>query len=179
MANAPIRPPELKFSYGTTTPAITLSGISGGGNTFYPQQFVKLSGSAPTQSIASYVADDTAIFGLTPDGSHATTDGPQTQPYGDIHNVRSLRGSRFLVNITDASGTIGSGSTRQQEVSIGTLYSGTYFGSPYTTVFGLDASDTGTSGKHIFRVVEYWPEDATSDFNGRVVIEVLSTAIQG
>ncbi len=99
-------------------------------------------------------------------------------PFGENHNVVGLRGAVLLMNITDGSGTVGSGSTTQADVSIGTLYSARYLGSVDTSCLALDASDAGTATKNIFRVVAKFPQDASGDFNGRVMVQVLDSAIQ-
>lgn len=179
MANAPIQFPRLIKTRGPWVQQLPIQ--PDGSNTFVAGQFVKLSSAV----LAPYVADDTAIYGLSLDPSHASTDETYLSPFGENHNPVALASNRFVMNITDASGTIGSGTTTQAAVSIGTFYSGTYFASPYTTVLGVDASDSGTATKNIFKVVEiyntvsgYTDGDASGDFNGRVVVEILGTAIQ-
>jgi hypothetical protein len=178
MANAPVRNPELKYSVGTTSPALTLPGVSDGGNTITAGSFVNIVTTTGVTTLVKYVADDIILYGFCPDKNHATTDEAYTAPYGAIHNVRALRGARFLMNLTDGSGTVGSGSTRQQDVAVGTLYSARYCASPYTGVLAVDASDSGTATKHIFKVESLWPEDAVGDLNGRVIVSILETAIQ-
>src|ERR1051326_257723 len=115
---APISRPYLRQSPGTPF-ATTLPALSDGSNTFSNNQFVKIS----SGSLAAYVADDTAIYGLTPDASHTSTSEPYTAPYGEYHNPIALRGQTFVMNITDGSGSVGSGSTTLNDVSIGTFYS--------------------------------------------------------
>lgn len=184
MATAPIGRPALKQNTGTITPGLTRSGQSDSAtaaNVFTGQQFVRISvgnNSETAGFLAPYIADDIAIYGLVPDKTHLTTDEPYTQPYGSTHNVIDPRGAVFLMNITDGSGTVGSGSTTQANVSVGTLYSAHYLASVDTGCLAVDASDTGTATKNIFRVVALWPEDATTDFNGRVLVSILGTAIQ-
>lgn len=174
MANAPISRPRLHQNHGGAFPAITRSVQGDGSNTFAQQQFVKMS----SGSLAAYVADDTGIYGLTPDKSHAATDEPYSAPYAENHNVIDPRGATFLMNITDASGNVGSGSTTQGDVTIGTLYSGTYLATVDTSALGLDASDSGTATKNIFRVEALWPDDASTDKNGRVLVTILGSAVQ-
>lgn len=179
MANAPITAPFLTNSGGTSSPALTRPGqtdASTGVTWTVGQTWVSLVANVLTR----YVADDIIIYGLCPDPAHTTTSEPYTAPYGQIHNVISPVGQQFVMNISDGSGTVGSGTTTQAAVSIGTLYSGVYLGSPYTanTILAVDASDSGAATKNIFKVEALWPQDATTDFNGRVIVSVLPSAIQ-
>lgn len=174
MANAPLGRPRPYQYPGTQFPGLQLSALSDSSNTIGAAQFVKISSGV----LAAYVADDTGIVGLCQDASHAATDEPYTQPFGENHNVLGLRGVTFLMNITDGSGTVGSGSTAQSDVTIGTLYSARYLGTVDTGCLAVDASDSGTATKNIFRVVGKFPQDASADFNGRVMVQILDTAIQ-
>lgn len=185
MANAPIAFPRL---YQTRLPWVQQREQQPNyttDNTTYPfvaGQFVKL----VSGTLRPYVADDIILYGLSLDASTlATTAEAYATPFGQNHNPVSLNGGRFIMNITDASGTVGSGTTTQAAVAIGTLYSGTYLASPYGNVLGVDASDSGTATKNIFKVVGLYTVaagfsdgDATADFNGRVIVEILGSAIQ-
>jgi len=180
MATAPISAPRLFQNNGTWDAQRESWPDNNGVNPFVPGQFLKL----VSGLLNPYVADDTAIFGLSADKSHATTDEPYSAPFGVNHNPIRLNGARFLMNITDGTGTVGSGSTTQANVTVGTLYSGFYLASPYGSILGVDASDSGTATKNIFKVVGLYTAptfsdgDAAGDFNGRVIVEVISTAIQ-
>jgi hypothetical protein len=179
MANpAPIGFPRL---FDTSNPwVMQRASLGDGSNTFVAGQFVKVSSGA----LAPYVADDTGIYGLALDASHASTDEAYAAPFGENHNVVDLRNSRFVMNITDGSGTVGSGTTTQGDVAIGTLYSARYLASPYTTVLALDASDSGTATKNIFKVEALYNTqidpggDAAADYNGRVIVSIIPGGIQ-
>lgn len=180
MANAPINKPRLYTSQGTTFPAVQVAAYSDGSNSFEAQTLVKIASGV----LAAYVADDTAVVGLTPDASKTSTAEPFNALYGENHNPIALRGQQFIMNITNAAGDVGSGSTTQADVSLGLRYSGVYFASPYTTTLGLDASDVGTATKNIFKVVGLYNSsvavdgDASTDPNGRVIVEIIESAIQ-
>lgn len=179
MATAPINFPKL-YNDGTRPWATQLPAVTDGSNTFVGGQFVKIA----TGALAPYVADDTAIYGLSLDDSHTSTTEPYAAPFGEYHNPLSLRGQTFIMNITDGSGTVGSGSTTQADVAIGTLYSARYLASVNTSILGLDASDSGTATKNIFKVVGLYSNtlaadgDASTDFNGRVLVQVIESGIQ-
>lgn len=167
---APLARPQL---YQTANPVVfQRAAVSDGSNSFAYGQFVKLAAGA----LAKYVADDTIIYGLTPDASHASTDEPYQTPWGENHNPISLSGQTFLMNITDASGTVGSGSTTQNDVGLGSRYSARYLGSVDTDCLAIDAADGGTASKHIFQVVQKYPYDAADDYNGRVMVTVIPSA---
>lgn len=178
MANAPLAFPRVYKNDGTWVKQTAAQ--SDGSNTFVAGQFVVLTSGA----LAAYAADGVALYGLSLDNSHASTDDPTVAPFGEMHNPAALRGVTFLMNITDASGTVGSGSTTQGDVTVGALYSGRYLGSVNTSILGIDASDSGTATKNIFRVVGLYNStvdplgDAAGDFNGRVLVQILDTAIQ-
>lgn len=179
---APIARPSV---WQSTLPFVTtLPAITDGGNTFENNQFVKLSSGA----LAAYVADDTGIYGLTTDSSHTSNSEPYTAPYQEMHNPVQLTGQTFLMNITDGSGTVGSGSTTQANVTIGSNYSARYLGSFDTGCTAIDASDSGSATKHIFKVVGKFQStlsggafpngDASDDYNGRVMVQVIAAGIQ-
>lgn len=173
MASAPIGRPALKYSRGNITPALTRVAQvdNGSSNVFDTQQFVVLT----SGKLAKYAADGALIWGLSPDKNHAPTDEPYTQPYGSVHNAIDPRGATFLMNGTDSSGTVGSGTTTQAAFTIGTAYSSVYLGSGDTGCLAVAASGGSNA---LFKVVGYWPEDATTDFNGRLLVELVSTGIQ-
>lgn len=180
MPTAPINAPRLYQNNGTWDKQRMQYPDNNGTNPFVPGQFLKV----VSGLLNPYVADDTAIYGLSLDKSHATTDEPYTSPFGILHNPVSLSGNTFIMNITDGSGTVGSGSTTQANVAIGTLYSGNYLASPYGAILGVDASDSGTATKNIFKVTGlvqspiFSDGDLSTDFNGRVIVEIISSAIQ-
>lgn len=180
MATAPLSRPRV-FSNGGKAFLATRTQQSDGSNTFANGQFVKMS----SGSLAAYVADDTAIYGLTPDDSHTSSSEPYTAPWNELHSVIDPSGRvLFIMNITDGSGNVGSGSTTIADVTVGTLYSARYLASVDTSALAVDASDSGTATKNIFRVEDkysndkYPDGDATADFNGRVLVSIIDTAIQ-
>lgn len=180
MPTAPIARPALYQTPGAPFPT-QRAQLGDSSNTIPANSFVKISGGV----LAAYVADDTAIAGLQVDASTTSTTEPYASPFGENHNILQLRGQRFLMNITDGSGTVGSGNTTVADVTVGTLYSARYLATVDTSCLAIDASDSGTAGKNIFRVVSKYDTatvgalgDATTTSNGRCVVEVIDSAIQ-
>ncbi len=177
MANAPLTYPRV---FDTSNPWVQQRApLADASNTFVAGQFVNVASGA----LAAYAADDIIIYGLAIDPSHAATDEAYASPFGQNHNVVDPRNTRFIMNITDGSGSVGSGTTTHAAVAIGTLYSGTYLSAP-ATILGLDASDSGTATKNIFKVEALYNTqidpggDASSDKNGRVIVSIIPSAIQ-
>ena len=181
MPTAPISRPRVYSAPGTPWAGLARPLQNDGGNTFSYGQFVVLTAGA----LAAYAADGTAVYGLTVDPSHTATEEAYSSPYGELHNCINPSGQLFLMNITDASGTVGSGSTTQGNVAIGTRYSGTYLASQDTGAVGIDAADSGTAAKNMFQVVDLYQKgtkypdgDLVGDFNGRVLVKIIDSAIQ-
>lgn len=190
MANAPINYPRLLSVRGPWVqqreqqPNYTASNIL----QFVAGQFVLLTSGALVPYVDTTGTASVNLYGLALDGSSYPGSTPPPEPYltpfNQNHNPVALNGARFVMNITDGSGTVGSGSTTQANVSIGTLYAGRYL-STTTTILGINAADSGTAGKNLFKVVGlytvaagYSDGDATGDFNGRAIVEIIGTAIQ-
>lgn len=165
MATAPINKPTLVQS-GKTWPA-TRAEVTDASNSFVAQQFVKLSSGA----LAECASEDTVVYGLVLDDSHTATAEPYTAPFGQLHSPLDVQEGEFLVNITDTSGAVGSGSTTQADVTVGTAY-GLLLGSgDYDGIAFLNKDDTTND---FFKVERLWPDDATTDFNGRVVCSIVA-----
>lgn len=180
---APISRPRAFQFPGTPFPGLLRAAVTDGGNTFAEGQFVKVNTDNPPE-LAAYVADDTAIYGLALDGTHAASAEPYTAPYGPMHNPVGLAGAYFIMNLTDAAGAVGSSTTTFASVDIGLLYSARYLATVDTLALAIDTGDVGTATKNIFRVVAKYSDavypdgDAEDAWNGRVIVQVLATAIQ-
>lgn len=179
-AQAPISRPDIYNSPGTPFACLKRLQLSDGSNTIAAQSIVRVASGV----LIAYAADDTTVYGLMTDASTTATTEPYLSPNGEFHAPLDLRGQQFIMNITDGSGTVGSGSTTQGDVTIGTLYSARYLATVDTSCLAIDASDTGTATKNIFKVEGFvrsptFPNgDASDDFNGRVIVSVIATAIQ-
>jgi len=163
MASAPVTFPWLASDNGQI--AVTRPQITDSSNTFAAYQFVKVSSNA----LAECATDDVVCYGLVMDPSHTSTDAPFVAPFGELHEVIDPANAQFVVNITDSSGTVGSGSTRQIDVAIGTAYA-LYLGSgDYDGIAFVDKSDTTND---FFIVQGRYEGDASTDFNGRVYVSL-------
>lgn len=143
-----------------------------GDNTYNALSFVYLTSGA----LAKVATAATACYGLCPDQSHASTDSPVDAIWGQRHSCIDPNKAQFVVNVTTTGGTIGSSTTTQSDVSIGTGY-GVYVqsGGSYDGYAFLNGADTTND---FFRVVGYYTADATDDYNGRVIVEVVNAVIQ-
>jgi hypothetical protein len=160
MATAPInRPNPIQFPKGTPVGLPQINATSS--NAFLSQQFLTLSSGAYTKTLDA--AGTSAA--LSQEDSASTATNPPDALYGNRTSALSIDDVVFVVNITDASGTIGSGSTRQQDVTIGSSYAMVSSTGAYANVQMLNAA---TSSPAFFKVLGYYPADATSDYNGRV-----------
>lgn len=167
MAQAPITKP---FVASTARPEFcTRPQITDGSNTFTAFNFVYVTSNA----LAQCPTNATTVYGLVLDPSHAATDEPYDAPFGQLHEVVDTDQAVFVVNITDGSGNIGSGSTTQEDVAIGSNYELLVkSGGDYD---GYQFLDSSASTNVFFRVEGRYELDAATDFNGRVYASVVAT----
>lgn len=188
MATAPINYPSLAtvrvpwVQQREQQPNYTTDGTK----PFVAGQFVLLTSGVLVPYVDTTGTASIGLYGLSLDASTLPANNPEpyATPFGQNHNPVALNGARFIMNLTDGSGTVGSGTTTQASVTIGTLYAGRYL-STITTILGVNLADSGTATKNIFKVVGlvnaaagYSDGDLSTDFNGRVIVEILGTAIQ-
>jgi hypothetical protein len=189
MANAPIGFPRLISTRGPwvqqreAQPNYTTDATK----PFVAGQFVLLTSGVLVPYIDNQGTPSVALYGLSLDASTLPVNNPEpySTPFGQNHNPVSLyNGARFIMNVTDGSGTVGSGTTTQAAVTIGTFYQGRYL-TGYPTVLGINAAASGTTTSYPFKVVGlyttasgYSDGDASGDFNGRVIVEINTACIQ-
>ena len=170
MATAPINSPRPIEYIGNDTPITRAKAPAASGTAFKAFQFVK----TPT-GLTKLSAADTTVFGLSQEDAATATTYPPDALYFQYTNVFDVRNTFFLVNITDNTGTIGSGSTTQGDVAIGNSYSLIYGASPYSNTQMLNATNTIDK---FFKVEAFWPQDSSTTFNGRVLASVVAATIQ-
>lgn len=162
-----------------------LATLGDGSNTILAQQFVLNTSGAWVK----YAAAGIIVAGLCPDASHTATDEPFNALYGENHNPIDPRSCFFLMNLTDNSGTEGSGTTTQGSVVLGKYYA-TIYGGTTTGALMINlttAAVTAASVGGVFwKVVGLYNStttgadgDASADFNGRVIVEVDVIGLQG
>lgn len=168
MAQAPVAPPQAYQIGRSNVPQITAKGD--GTNTFVANQFLKLGTGG---FLATVAADATnGAFGLSLDGSHASTDEPYTQPFGEQHNLLGLQESTFLVNVCTSARAVGTGTS--SALTVGSTYGITFFTTAgYTNIQALNVSNTTAA---FFQLVGFYANDATGDLNARVIAKVIDTA---
>ncbi len=151
-------------------------------NTFKANALVQLSGGAlvlvPTGS------GGVLVYGITPDKSHASTDGlpdilPRPIGEGENHHVFSLMDGEIEINVGSLSTNalvIGSSAAKPSDVTIGTQYgiatatSGTYSGYQF-----LDPTNTTNL---LLQVTGFVDGVLSDDYNGRVRCKVIPSCIQ-
>lgn len=178
MANqAPILLPYLSRQLGNMN---TMKGVvSDGGNTFLRQSFVYISGG----NLTLVASQGVLVYGQTPNPSQLSTSYAPVTLYGQNHWCFSPLDAEFDINCGALSGgatgslVIGSSSQPQSAAVIGTSYgiatatTGTYAGYQFL--------DTTNTTQLLFTVVGYPARTATTDYNGRVIVRVITSCIQG
>lgn len=167
--DTPIRMPFLERRKDNLH--ITKGAILDGATAFEARSFVKLASGV----LAPCVTDDVVCYGWSPDKSHSATDKPPDALFGRYHWPFDPRDSQFIMNITNASGAIGAAGSAPQlsAVTIGTEYE--LYRDTTTHMQMLDVSATTNK---FARVVAIYPGQASTDYNGLVLVELVSTIIQ-
>lgn len=173
MATAPINSPRPIEYIGNDTPITRAKAPAASGTAFKAFQFVK----TPT-ALTKLSAGDTTVFGLSQEDAATSTTYPPDALYFQYTNVFDVRNTFFLVNITDGSGTIGSGSTTQADVAIGSSYPLIYGGAGSGTYANVQMLNAASNSNPFFKVEAFWPQDLTTTFNGRVLASVVAATIQ-
>jgi len=172
MPTAPINKPTAIQKDGNTAFVQRAKQPYSSASAFKAGQFVVLGSGV----LAKVAAGGGTVYGLALEDSVATTvTPPDTLNYGTANfytNPLDVQDTYFLVNITDGSGTVGSGTTTQAAVSVGTSYQIIYGGTGYTDVQMLNAASSTTP---FFKVAALYSKDATADFNGRVICSISAT----
>lgn len=142
-----------------------------GATTFPRHSFVVLTAGV----LVPVVTAGVLCYGWTPDESHASTDRAPTAIFGQNHWPFDPKGAQFVMNITDASGNIGqtAGAPQLSEAVVGSSF-GLYRNAGGYQMLNVD--DTTTK---FATVVALYPNQALTDYNGLVLVELLPAVIQG
>lgn len=139
--------------------------------TFPARSFVRLTSGVLVPCATAAVL----CYGWSIDRSHLATEMPPDALFGIYHWPFDLKDTQFIMNITDGSGNIGQANAAPQlsAAAIGTSY-GIHRNA--TTGFQmLNVADTTTL---FATVVAWYPNQASTDYNGKVIVEILPAVIQ-
>jgi hypothetical protein len=141
-----------------------------GATAFPANSFVKLSAGV----LVPCVTDDVVCYGWSHDKSHASTDQPPEALYGQNHWPFDPDGCLFVMNITDASGHIGqaAGAPQLSAAVVGTAYE------LYRDANGVQMLDVSATTNKFAKVVALYPNQALTDYNGLVIVELYPGVIQ-
>ena len=119
-------------------------------------------------------AGATAIYGWAPDSSKLATDLPPTTLYGQNHWPFDPRDAQFIVNITNNAGNVGqaAGAPQLSAVAVGTSYG------MYRDAAGIQYLNVQDVTNLCFKVIALYPNQALTDYNGLVLVEIIPAAIQ-
>jgi hypothetical protein len=142
-----------------------------GATAFPARSFVKLAGGV----LVPCVTDDVVCYGQTPDASHADTDQPPTALFGKNHWPFDPRDAQFIVNIINADGDIGqaNGAPQLSAVAVGGKYG------IYRDANGFQYLNVTNVTDLFFVVIAIYPNQALTDYNGLVLVELVPAVIQG
>lgn len=167
--NTPIRMPFLERRRDNLH---IQKGVQPNGATAFPaHSFVKLAAGI----LVPCVTADVVAYGWCPDASHAATDVPPTALFGQNHWPFALNDSQFVMNITDSSGHIGqaTGAPQLSAAVVGTAYG------LYRDANGYQMLDVANTTNLFAKVVQLYPNQALTDYNGLVIVEILPAVLQG
>lgn len=142
-----------------------------GGTAFPANSFVKLAAGI----LVPCVTDDVVCYGWSHDKSHAATELPPDALFGVNHWPFAVEDAYFVINITNASGHIGqaAGAPQLSAAVVGTAYE---LYRDATT--GMQMLDVSATTNKFAKVVALYPNQALTDYNGLVLIELLPAVIQ-
>lgn len=114
-------------------------------------------------------------YGWSPDKSHAATDKPPEAIFGVNHWPFDPKDAIYVMNITDSSGHIGQANTAPQ---LSAAVVGTSYGIYRDGTTGMQMLDVANTTNLFAKVVALYPNQALTDYNGLVLVEILPAVIQ-
>lgn len=141
-----------------------------GATAFPANSFVKLAAGV----LVPCVTDDVVCYGWSHDSSHAATDMPPTALYGVNHWPFDVNDALFVMNISNADGDIGqaAGAPQLSAAVVGTAYG------LVRDANGIQMLDVTDTTNDFAKVVALYPNQALTDYNGLVLVEILPAVIQ-
>lgn len=146
-------------------------------NTFKAGALVTLTAGA----LVLVATDGVLCYGITPDKSHAATDGVPEAMFGENHYVFSPLDAEIEINIGHLSGTaIVAGAANSAKTPADVVLGGEYaIATPTTgTWAGFQFLDPTDTTNKMFRVVGFVDGVLTDDANGRVRVKLIPSTIQ-
>lgn len=141
-----------------------------GATTFPANSFVKLAAGV----LVPCVTADVVCYGWSHDQSHLATDQPPTALFGQNHWPFDLKDSQFIMNITNNAGNVGqaAGAPQLSAAVVGTSYG------LYRDANGVQMLNVQDVTNLFAKVVALYPNQALTDYNGLVIVEILPAVIQ-
>lgn len=182
MALIPVRRPVLLSQQGnlhTQRPP-----VGDGANTFYKGDLVQVSsGSLLLVPNTSATASTQLVWGVTPDDSKTSTQKPPDAFFGENHYCFDVTDAIIEMNITNTAGGVGDATTNNgaagpqlSAVTIGASYGIKTDATNYVGIQMVNISETTNT---LVQVVGLAPNQATADYNGRVLVKIPKAKIQG
>lgn len=142
-----------------------------GATAFPANSFVKLAAGI----LVPCVTGDVVCYGWSHDASHAATDVPPTALFGQNHWPFNLEGCLFVMNITGATGQIGQANSAPQlsAAVVGTSYE------LYRDANGFQMLNVAATTNKFAKVTALYSNQALTDYNGLVIVEILPAVFQG
>lgn len=141
-----------------------------GATTFQARSFVKLAAGV----LVPCVSADVLCYGWSPDASHAATDQPPAALYGQNHWPFDPKDCFFVMNITDAAGHIGQANAAPQ---LSAAVVGTSYGL-LRDANGYQMLNVANTTNLFAKVTALYPNQALTDYNGLVIVQLLPAVLQ-
>lgn len=183
MALAKIRRPLLLQQQGNMN--VQRAPIADGANTFVAGDLVQINASGQLQLVpnTSATALTKLVWGQTPDSSKLATDIPPVAFFGENHYCFDPTDAIFEMNITNTAGGVGDATTNNG--AAGPQLSAVLIGASYaiktdcTNYVGVQMVNISDVTNTVVTVVGLAPNQTTADYNGRVLVKIPKSQIQG
>ena len=168
--DTPIRQPFLERKSQNLQIQKAVQPDNGDSSVFLPNSFVVLSGGL----LVAVATAGVLVYGWSADKSHLSTDHAPDALYGQNHWPFDPTDAQFVMNITDNSGHIGqaAGAPQLSVAVVGTSYG------IYKNTGGYQMVNISDTTNKLFTVMALYPNQALTDYNGRVIVKVIDTCIQ-
>ena len=132
--------------------------------------------------VAACITADVVLYGWCPSASVAADFTknpviplPPDNLYGQNHWAFDVKGEQFIINITDGSGHVGQANSAPQ---LGSVQVGQQFGLYRDATTLMQMVNTADTTNKIFTIVGIYPNQSVADYNGLVLVEIISSTVQ-